>query len=679
MARNLFAEDVAVSDAPKGRNLFANSGEPSQPGAPQVEPMSISEAMASNPNIEKLQGLIAQHSNSPDKSTVRVLNESLQKEIAKTMQLAQLRSENPALAETIEGMPQWERSAVNFGRGMTDIGRGLGLVGEEVTPALDALQSQTSGGEGARMLGQMAPFAPLGVGASAIRGAIPSAMAYSGLGATEGYTSQTGMGEDPTLATAIGAAAPVLAVGAPKLASWAKGLIDKRIASKDEVKQILEAAKPSEIVDQVDELIKTQSPDAAENVRRLVLDSSVSESAHPTVKKIAAVVEGGGNADDIAKVIDEQKLKATEGAAAKFALENGKVTSNPNAKEIIRLGMPDNDAQMITSTARNNRDAFNKMLTYAESGVKSSAAKNRFHPQSVVGDSLKDRLKEVTRINREAGTEINKAASNLKGERVVLNDAFNSFTGRLDDLGVKYDGGKLNFEKSDLVDLPELQAPIERVIKRLDPSRNPNVTAYDAHVLKRWFDKNINYDKSVKGAMDADVERAIKGFRADINKAIGDISPEYRAANKKYAESIDAIDQIKSVAGKRRDLSGDSADETLGMLAKRVTSNAMSRGAVSDSIKALEDIAAKYGKPFKVSVVNQVQFVTAMEKNLRAFSDTSLMGQVTTANKVAGAATGTRGMLDVADDAFKYVKGKIKPKDEQAYIKALRKLINESE
>ena len=644
-----------------------------------VEGRSIAEVLGSNPKIAKMQELVAADSGG-DPSRAAQLRKGLQAEIQKTMELEELRATNPHLAETIEAMPQWQKSAGIFGRGLHDVSRGLGLEGEEEdTAALDVLGKQTQGAEGSRMLGQMAPFAPLGVGAGAIRSTIPRVAAYSALGGTEGYTSQVGEGKDPTLATAIGVAVPPLASVAPRATRFMADVYGEYAEKRQKTKRILGAATPDDIVDEAEAIVRTGGADAQTKLDDLIVSDDAAVSIHPTVRKIRESVEGGGTADEVAEIIESQKGLADSAQAAQFRLEGAKLKKSVPAKKLISQGVRKSDVQMISAASEGDKVAFGRIIERARKGMENSKFGAKFPPQAVVGDSLLDRLKAVTEINKDAGKRINQVAkSELKGRQVSLDQPLMNFKSKLDEFGVTFDGGKINFEGSALMDLPDLQAPIKRILKRIDPARSPNVDAYDAHILKRWFDKNISHGKTpAGGGLDADVEIAIKGFRRDINTELGLMSKKYEAVNTQYADTIGPINDLRTLAGRSRDLSGDFADETLGRLSRRVTSNAMSRGTVSKAIEDLENVSAKYGKVFKDDIATQVIFINALERRMGAFSDTSFMGQIDAPLARMGANTAAGGMPGVSDaiDVVKAIKGKISPADEASFLKAIEDLI----
>lgn len=664
-------------------DAFLSGGEPEQEVAVVEEVAPAQEFTAvssvdSNPAIVNLRRIIAENEGNPD--VQRALGESLQREIERATKMDELKASNPALASNIEEMPKWERSAVNVGRGMHDVYRGAknlfgGNEQEQQTEALDALEAQTPGGEGARMIGQMAPFAPAGVASTAIKSTLPRIAAQSALGSAEGYTSQEGMGNDGTTGAVIGAVAPAAIAVTPKVAKAIYSPFAEFARNRASVKNILGSAAPNDVVDAAESIAKQGGDDAGAQINALMLTDDAVTSAHPTVRKIKEAVDAGATPDDVKAVIAAQKDVATKGEAARYKLAGERVKKSPVAQEMIRQGMSKNDVQLIAAASEADKEVFKKILSRVKGGMASSRVKNREHPQGVVGDSLLKRLEYVSAKNKEAGQRIKQVAqSELKGKPVSLNGPLENFKAKLDDMGVKFNDGKVDFEGSALMDLPKFQTPIRNILKRIDPERNPNVDAYAAHNLKKWFDSNINYGKSPTGAgMTPEVESAIRGFRADINETLGNLSPKYKAVNTQYADTIGAINDLKSLAGKRRDLAGDHADETLGMLSKRVTSNAMSRGDVSSAIEALEDVSAKYGKVFKDDIATQVQLVNAIEKKLGAFSDTSLMGQVQA--PMERLATGG-SVVSTGLDALKAVKNKLSPKDEESYIKALEALIN---
>jgi hypothetical protein len=111
--------------------------------------------------------------------------------------LASLPESQRAILEDIGG---FEALAIGAGKGFTDIGRAVGLV-DEVRPeekqAFERLKTdQPIAAGGGEILGQSAPFIPLGLGAAAISATPARVAATSALGALEGGLITAGQGGD---------------------------------------------------------------------------------------------------------------------------------------------------------------------------------------------------------------------------------------------------------------------------------------------------------------------------------------------------------------------------------------------------------------------------------------------------------------------------------------------------
>lgn len=136
-----------------------------------------------------------------------------------------LQSLPPEQAAIIEGMNPLEAFAVGMGKGFTDIGRGVGLVDQAApseTESYERLKEYSPAATGAgEILGQSAPFVPLGVAAAGIpvKSAIGRAGLTGALGATEGGIIAKGEGRDAeeiALSAGIGGAvASALELGLP--------------------------------------------------------------------------------------------------------------------------------------------------------------------------------------------------------------------------------------------------------------------------------------------------------------------------------------------------------------------------------------------------------------------------------------------------------------------------------
>jgi hypothetical protein len=233
---------------------------------------------------------------------------------------------------------------------------------------------------------------------------------------------------------------------------------------------------------------------------------------------------------------------------------------------------------------------------------------------------------------------VNGSAKNggLKGAPHSIEPAIQKFKDDLTEMGITIDEKtrKLNFDYSDIDNLPKLQVQLQKMVNRLNSGGRGKIPdAYDAHVLKGWADTNINYGTSATQGtgMTPKVERIIKDFRRGVNDGLKKQFPAYKTANESYSGSVDAIKEFQRLAGAKTDLLADGAETQVGILSRRILSNAQSREQVSAAIEELGEFAEKHGRVFDDDVASQVMFVSKLEEKMGSFSPESFKGGIKSA------------------------------------------------
>ena len=283
-------------------------------------------------------------------------------------------------------------------------------------------------------------------------------------------------------------------------------------------------------------------------------------------------------------------------------------------------------------------------------------------PSFVAGDVLLQKVNTIKQINRRAGQDIGKIAESLKGKTVSVAgspstgkgmdpfqpgvvgpvaDIGDDFVKALDALKIKVDGEKLDFTDS-LVSGTGRRKSIQDVFGRMVRNKDPD--ALDLHQLKQYIDETVSYGKTVRG-LSGKAEKALKDLRRDIKEKLEASFPEYAKANKAYSETIDILDEIQRLAGKHTDLTSDSADGQLAILARRITSNAQSRGQVLDAVGRLEstlDKHAGYGRELlpgksdgKVNLAILMRYADELDRVTGNAAKTSFTGASETALQAA--------------------------------------------
>jgi len=235
--------------------------------------------------------------------------------------------------------------------------------------------------------------------------------------------------------------------------------------------------------------------------------------------------------------------------------------------------------------------ALAKMTNISSRGTKDVIFKGDFRPADVAGKVLLDKVNEVKRINRLAGNKIGEAKKSLIGKEVPVAQIGDSFLNILDDLKIVRNGENLDFSNA-LVSGAGRRKALADINKRMTNNLSPK--AIDLHELKLFIDDTVSYGKSVRG-LGGQSERALKKLRANINDTLNANFKDYAKANKAYSDSIGALDEIQRLAGKRTDLTAGGANSDLGTLARRLTSQAQSRGQLRESLHAIDDVLKTHG------------------------------------------------------------------------------------
>jgi len=457
----------------------------------------------------------------------------------------------------------------------------------------------------------------------------------------------------------------------PAVGAGAGAVIPEAIASALGFKLAKTAAKtPSikKVTTAINEL-PLDAEDAVKNLPQTV--SNVAKNTGDVFTKQSKFKQG------IAKQIE---AGGTDNTLAKFIVNGaGKVKKDKLAIESIKQGFDKGVIAAVKGASKTDKAILSKMVTTMERGKLNAkfAMKNR--PSDLAGDSLLKRVNHVKKVNTRAGKNINKEAVKLRGKPVDISKPVNQFADDLNDLGVTLSdngtgGFKPNFENSVLA--PGDRGPIREVIRQMNiKGKNGAPDGFTTHKMKRAIDNNVTFGKSKTG-MSGDAEKVLKDFRRGLDKSLDDTFPDYNKANTVYAETINSLDSLKDVAGRKMDLFGPNADKATGTLLRRMMSNAQSRVNLIDAVDSLESTAKKYGAKFDDDIATQMLFVDELDSVFGPVAKTSLHGEVSKAVKGgAEVAAGQRSIQGAAIDAVVAGSDKFRGISQEGAFKSIKDLL----
>jgi len=296
-------------------------------------------------------------------------------------------------------------------------------------------------------------------------------------------------------------------------------------------------------------------------------------------------------------------------------------------KEARKQGFDDSVTTLIANASTTDKRKMARMVSIVESGKGDARAKALTRTADVAGDALVKKIDFVKSNNKQAGKQLGRIAKGLQGKEVDINNPVTKFINDLDELGVTFDdNGKPNFQGSQIEGVTPAENLINKIALRV--KRKPEPDALEAHQFKRFIDENVAFGKSATEGLSGKTESVVKSLRKGVNDSISDISDGYREANKRFSDTIGALDDLQDVAGRKLDFSGPNADKAAGVLLRSQTNNTKGRANLLTSIKNLEDTAQKYGGSFDDDILNLSIFSDELDAVFGSGARTSLRGEV---------------------------------------------------
>lgn len=426
-----------------------------------------------------------------------------------------------------------------------------------------------------------------------------------------------------------------------------------------------------------------------------VAKPAVTQAAKETAKKFTKqsplkqrigelIAAGTGDVETAAfKLSEPGKLLKSIGDEAP------RVVADRAARETIKQGFDEGVIASIKGASKADNEAFRRMVDIAERTKKNKLFGIRNRPSDVAGDLLMDRVNVIQKSNSRAGKRLDKVAKDLKGKSVDVTPVSESFLDDLSDMGVTLDNNlDLDFKGSDIEGLAGPERAITSIVNRMKGPKIPD--AFQAHKLKRFIDEQVTFGKNAEG-LAGRAEGVLKKLRRNIDGMLDDNFPEYDRVNTIYSETIQALDSFQDVAGRKMNLTAESANKATGTLMRRLMGNAQSRVRLLDSIDDIENIAKKHGgfsdqlritgkvaKGMDKDLLKQVLFADELDSVFGPAARTSLQGEFDSAlRRSARAASSKAGAADTAVDVAGSVIEKARGINEEGAFKAIKDLLKQ--
>ncbi|MCP4002076.1 MAG: hypothetical protein GY727_14300 [Gammaproteobacteria bacterium] len=311
-------------------------------------------------------------------------------------------------------------------------------------------------------------------------------------------------------------------------------------------------------------------------------------------QEIAEVIKNDPNNLDAARfeLAENPKPQTAAQALKQKVMPPSPVRESPASIEAIKQGFDEGVVQPIKASNQSTKRIMEQMLKVKDRERKDKKGAMRNRPGYLVGDEIKKRAIAVLQANKDAGKQIDKVSQALRGQPADALAITRNFIGSLEDIGVKLSpNGKIDFSGSDIEGNPAAENAINTVVNRM--KKGGNLDAYDLHRMKRFIDDKVTYGKNAEGLAGV-AENVLKDLRRSIDNQLDENYPEYDAANTAYKETREGLDSLQNVAGSKFDITSDNSEKRLGLLTRRIMSNAQSAGDVITALDDLTNVANKY-------------------------------------------------------------------------------------
>lgn len=371
---------------------------------------------------------------------------------------------------------------------------------------------------------------------------------------------------------------------------------------------------------------------------RLGYDAPTAPTIRESVQSIVATVGEKISPQQSATLRKEITQNPDSTELVNFRISGTQAVPDNEAASAIKQGWKDGTIASIKAASDKDRQAMTKMLNIFKMGEKNEKFRTMKRPADILGDTVQSRIDFLINSNKQAGKDLNKIVNTkLAGQQVDFDPAINQFLGDLAESRIKVIRDKNGVAKVDL-DGSKIEGDtaaenlLNIVLKRFSKTDVPD--AQRVHEAKQFIDTRVSYGKvNPANALTTQAENIVKSLRFNLNQALGDKFPEYKAANTKYSDTKTALDEMQDSAGTRINFDSENANKALGTAMRKLTSNYSTRANLIDALDLANSTSTKYGMKLDDDIVNQLIFVNELDRMFGAAAQTSLKGEVASAQR----------------------------------------------
>ena len=381
--------------------------------------------------------------------------------------------------------------------------------------------------------------------------------------------------------------------------------------------------------------------------------------------------------DQIVDSIIKKKINTGSGNSALHdkMLVDGNIVKDDLGSQAVRQGFREGDVASAKNANKQTRNLMRKMNEMKRQIEAESSKALDFRPSDIPGEELLNRFNVVKDEGLSLSKQLSDISKNkLKGKVIDSSGVEKSVIDSLDSLGMdipneilmdttqlkNYLSDKKVFEGTDISKDKSSQKVIRDVVDILTEN---GAEADKAHRVKRQIDTMIDWKKkSFEGLSDTGKNFA-KSVRRSINDSIREISPEYARVNDELSSIFKVMEDFTDAIPKKIDLDSATGAAAAGQELRKLLTNYSSRNNLRDSIKAIDNLAGRYGYDSPIDINKLVQFNNTLDDRFSATPRGGFQGSIESAirdpkqaakdkaaEKLFGVYEAIRGFKQVTDE-----------------------------
>lgn len=381
-------------------------------------------------------------------------------------------------------------------------------------------------------------------------------------------------------------------------------------------------------------ILKTESEKIAQTgiqtIKDTVETSIEKVASQPSIKSGVGVVTEG--AKDVGKFIQRIPDRLATSSLEKQRQNIILKSFEPDQQNAIRDGILVRDVSLIDSANPDELSLMQEMLGRAK---RFEVDRKTEEPSAVLGGLVQKRVSDLEGIRTIRGKKMGEIAKQIKTGEVLEDEVQSSVIARLNSTpglnGISVDErGILDF--SDTVLSGALTKADRNIIQKafLDVrGRNP----YQLHTLRQELFEVLGGKKRANVQLTDTQENALEAIREGLADVLEGVNKEYKSASRSYREVMEPLKKLRKFYQGLEGADRDILDERAALLARRLTSNAVSAPEIRKLFSDIDGILITEGKKTPVSLDRMQDFLNALDRYFDIARDTSLAGQIKTSSK----------------------------------------------